>query len=1071
MTNECYLFILAIICANVTVAVNDTNSTTTTETLPVTNGTTKYVNSQNTTTTNAPTNINVTEAIVYNVKGKVVFNNTKAKAIMRNNDNTPKVYSNDPAAFSTEVVTFPEPSTSKPWSTDQSNVLKIANELNLLERLTAILPSVLDEKMNNNKNSANETAKKDLEVFEQYSLSHYLDPEAEVVVFRKNERSQRQISDMPPQNPMLYINNKTEKHVFKLVPQMKNYDAGNNSDKTDRTVYEKVDGTGMLISDAQIKTVNNDNRSQKLIPDAPKSDFNPILHLSQCNSCIASLNQINWNWQEPIKTENNQQFDLQSYPLQIPNTDMFNSQNTFDSEKENYIYLSPALYNPHILQGYRRNNHINQNFNTFHNKHMNSQIFRTRVDNPSPHHGIKKVYNSRNKDIIESNVGTHNSIFLDVERNPYGQFKLIHPMPNKISTNVPELNNMYPWLEVSSPSHSALRSQPLPPIHSLLLVNEPESEIAFKSATPSPVHTKTFSQLTVNKDKFDYYDSLINMISKKTVSSDNEKRTGRDVVNVVYDTSVKDAANDKLVLKMNEFRQNLGKLKELVDGQEWRYVEKQQLLLDKKIESEPSKLYLRMSDTITQSDEISRKAETNIADKTVNTARKEFTSANANLSSKTLSTTDKTKPESNKNVTKNDFIQIQFEIPPMEIDVSKRRAMDSKIQNNLQRELTEPLSTLIKLLLQANKFDQDKIEQFWPYLVAPLISHMAYLPTSAPFNPSSPILSDNVKLQNTNMLNLSTSDNTRNVNIKDLSTLNESSNVMDREHAAQYNGSSLNNETRIIVNYNVTDSVQNTLQSLLASHNITNNSDTISVSTTILLDVTDNDTRLDPKNIRRRLEIIKIENNANNASVLLLNKKNYDEILKSLDSFTLERKKAYVTVVPTEKATESLDIGRSKYNRTMDPTFLDKIFGNQYVSEKEVTIGPAREELINTKDLLDNPQVFSALKKQTELMGKLLLKLKGESARKNAGKDFQDLIKEVEAKKHGTYTTEVIEDLNKRIGDETKTPPTTVMTMIDETEVRKALRNSPYVKRILKLSKQKRDRYIQGKKASERKKH
>lgn len=1009
---------------------------------------------------------------MYSVKGKAVFNDTNAKAIMRNNDNAPKVYSNVPAAFSTEVVTFPEPSTSKPWSTDEPNVIKLANELKLLERLTAILPSVLDEKMNNNQNSANETAKKDLEVFEQYSLSHYLDPEAEVVVFRKNERSQRQISDMPPQNPMLYTSNKTEKHVFELEPQMKNYDADNNFDKTDRTVYEKVDGNGMLISDAQIKTLNNDNRSQKLIPDAPKSDFNPILHLSQCNSCIASLNQINWNLPEPIKAKNNQQFDLQSYPLQIPNTDMFNSQNSFDSEKRNYVYLSPTLYNPYILQGYRRNNHINQNLNTFHNQPMDSQIFRNRVDNSPHHHGIEKVYNTRNKDIIESKVGTGNSIFLDVQTNPYGQLEIIHSTSNKMVTNVPDLNNIYPWLIESSPSHSALRSHRSPPLHSLLLVEEPESEIEFKSATPSPVQPKNFSQLAVNKDKFDYYDTLINMISKKNTIFNNGKHTGRDPVNVMYDTSVKDAANEKLVLKMNEFRQNLSKLKELVDGQERRHIDNQQLLSDKKIKSEPPKRYLQMSDTIPRSDKINRESEVIIADETGYTSRKEYSSANANQPSETIAITGKKKPESNENVAKNDPIQFQFELPPIEIDISRRRAMDSKIQNNLQRKLTEPLSTLIKLLLQANEFDHDKIEQFWPYLVAPLISHMAYLPTSAPFNPPSLIPNDNVKLQNTNMSNLPTANNTRNINIEDLSTLNESSSVTtDREHAFQSNGSSLNNETKITVNYNVTDSIQNTLQSLLASHNITNNSDTISVSTTILLDVTDNDTRLDPKNIRRRLEIIKIENNANNASVLLLNKKNYDEILKSLDSFTLERRKAYVTVVPTEKATESLDIGRSKYNRTMDPTFLDKIFGKQYVSEKEVTIGPAKEELINTKDLLDNPQVFSALKKQTELMGKLLLKLKGESARKNAGKDFQDLIKEVEAKKHGTFTTEVIEDLNKRIGDETKTPPTTIMTMIDETEVRKALRNSPYVKRILKLSKQKRDRYIQGKKAAELKKH
>lgn len=958
-----------------------------------------------------------------------------------------------PAALNSASATFYKHPTARPWSTtEESNVLKIANELKLLEKLTAILPSVLDEKINNNQNNANETANKDLEVFEQFSLSHYLDPEAEVVVFRKNERSQRQISDYPPQKHILDSNNKTETHIFKLMPQMKNFDIDNNDDRSNPTVYDLVDRTRQLSASAPfpITTLDKDNESQKLILDTPKSDFMPILHLSQCNSCIASLNRINWNMPQPIKTVNNQQFDI-IHPLQIPNTDILKSQNSFESDKGHYLYLSPTLQNPHLLEGYRRINHVNKHLNKGHNKHLHPLFFRGRDDDPRDHFEIDKTFKINSKNTFVPNETKDQNVYLDILNNPNRELQLAHTTYNKMFTNVPDLSNMYPWLLGGSPLHSALRSQPLPPVHSVLMVNAPEPKIEPYSATPAQVVPKKFSQLSINKDKFDYYDSLINMISKKNTVSNDNKHSFQEPVNMASDSSLKDAANDKLVLRINEFRQNLSNLKPLVqvDTQERRDFKKQQLLSNKKTNSEFPNQYLKIGDISAYADKINRAIDENFADGAKYTAGKEYPLANANEPPKTQSEIVSKKLESNKD---EDTIQFEFKLPPMEIDISKRRAMDSKIEDSFQRERKESLEMVIKQLLQANGFDKNKVEMFWPQFLGLLGNHVAYPAKYKPYYGSS-------KVQNSN------DDN------KNLSTLNVIPNITDTEHISQSNASTKYNETTIAVNFHVTDSIQNTIHSLLASHNVTNNSDTVSVSTTILLDVTDNGTSLDPKDIRRHLEIIKIENNANNTSVLLLNKKNYDEILKSLDSFTLERKKAYVTVVPTDKPTESLDMARSKYNRTVDPTFLDKIFNNKYISEKQVTIGPAKEKLIDSKDILDNPQVFSALKKQTELMGQLLLKLKGENARKNAGKDFQELIKEIEAKKHGTYTTEIIEDLNKRIGDETKTPPTTVMTMIDETEVRKALRNSPYVKRILKLSKQKRDRYFQGKKTSGRKNH
>lgn len=940
--------------------------------------------------------------------------------------------------------------TSELWPT-QPDSQKIADELKLLEKLTNILPAVLDEEINrNDQNNVRATAKRDLEVFEQNSLSHYLDPEAEVVVFRKNERSQRQISDTPPQK--LDAHNRTETHIF--IPVTHNFNTDNHADREiyDPTILDTLDGTKRQISDTplQNRPLNKDNGSKKLIPDSVKSDFNLLYNLSQCNSCIASLNQMKWNLPEPNKTVNNQHVDIaQWYPLQIPNTNFLKSQNPSESEKGNYLYLPPALENPHLLQGYRRINYANNHIDKLYNRPVKRQSkeflpdqFEFKIFKPS------RKYEEADK-----------STYLNTENNPY-EPKLAHSMPNQLVTNIPDLSNMYPWLLGSSSLNTMQKSQSVPAIHSISVVKEPEMEIELNHATPAPTESKVYSPLAINNDKFEYYDTLINMISRKNAASGYSKH------NVAIDSSVKDAANEKLVVKMNEFRQQLAKLKAEghTNGQEMPEFETQ-LLSYKNIRSEPPIQYLKIGDNNVQSEKVTRA-----------TLPKLNPPANEiNQQSKTKSAMSGRKTESNDEVTNDEFV-FEFKIPPINIDItSNRRASDTQNEGNIQSKPTEPLDMLIKQLLYTNGFDKDKIENLYPQLVNLLSARVAYFPKYAPYPPHQIPEDDNINVENISIPNYPITDNIRNVYVKDLPTLNVISNVPGTDHIAKFKEYSQNNETTKTIDnntdynnnaeFNVTDSIRNPIQSLLASHNITNNSDPISVSTTIVLDVTNNDTNINPNEVRGHLEVIKSENKANNTSVLLLNKRNYDEILKSLNSFTLERNKAYVTVIPTEKNMEPFDVGRSNLHRTVDPKFLDKVFGNEYFLEKDVTVDPAKEKVIDSKDILDDPQVFSALKKQTELMGKLLLKLRGENSRRNAGKDFQELIKEVEAKKYGMRPPEVIEDINKRIGDETKTPGTTVLSLIDETEVRKALRNSPYVKRILKLSKQKRERYLKGKKA------
>lgn len=135
-------------------------------------------------------------------------------------------------------------------------------------------------------------------------------------------------------------------------------------------------------------------------------------------------------------------------------------------------------------------------------------------------------------------------------------------------------------------------------------------------------------------------------------------------------------------------------------------------------------------------------------------------------------------------------------------------------------------------------------------------------------------------------------------------------------------------------------------------------------------------------------------------------------------------------------------------------------------------------------------EIIDILKRQTLLLEEVAKLLDAKEQEKEAMrsvasfKDFENILNEVNKKREmldkGTNMTQkAVDAVNKKLKlmnkqvTKTEKPITTAVTtkqrilptertVIDETEVRNALRNDPYVKRILKMAKRKRTRYLKN---------
>lgn len=108
----------------------------------------------------------------------------------------------------------------------------------------------------------------------------------------------------------------------------------------------------------------------------------------------------------------------------------------------------------------------------------------------------------------------------------------------------------------------------------------------------------------------------------------------------------------------------------------------------------------------------------------------------------------------------------------------------------------------------------------------------------------------------------------------------------------------------------------------------------------------------------------------------------------------------------------------------------------------------------------ENEQIFEVLDRQAVLMQKLAEVIEMEHYALRSKNDFENLLSEIDLTKMNKETTKVIETTSATV--QVKKKLSTVMTIVDETEVRTALKKDPLVMRILKMANMKRIQYIKA---------
>lgn len=164
------------------------------------------------------------------------------------------------------------------------------------------------------------------------------------------------------------------------------------------------------------------------------------------------------------------------------------------------------------------------------------------------------------------------------------------------------------------------------------------------------------------------------------------------------------------------------------------------------------------------------------------------------------------------------------------------------------------------------------------------------------------------------------------------------------------------------------------------------------------------------------------------------NKGDYDEIKNSLDEYVLYRKNKHFS---TPKYNYPLADNEYKRNRK---NFIEdrSESANYYIRQQN---DYHNQEDADMKEDIKEADIINEITKQNKLIERIAGTL-----RQNQKSEFEKLLESVEVQKKRTTTTTT---------EKLKTVP----LLIDETEIRNALKNDPFVKRILKLAHNKRVEY------------
>lgn len=200
-----------------------------------------------------------------------------------------------------------------------------------------------------------------------------------------------------------------------------------------------------------------------------------------------------------------------------------------------------------------------------------------------------------------------------------------------------------------------------------------------------------------------------------------------------------------------------------------------------------------------------------------------------------------------------------------------------------------------------------------------------------------------------------------------------------------------------------------------------------------------------------------------------------EKIKKSLDEFTMVRKKTHFTL-PDFNTNDILNNPNSKQD--VDLKYVndfDKIAMQQNGIRTDFDYTDTYIETPDSTDYNIYPtyqeesRIINLLRKQTKIIKKIAETIENDTRRQHQLSDFDALMAEIEKKQEiergfGNYTAFTFETSTKKVKTKSTTTekPTTILTVFDEVEIRNALKNDPYVRRILKMANRKRVKYLQN---------
>lgn len=405
------------------------------------------------------------------------------------------------------------------------------------------------------------------------------------------------------------------------------------------------------------------------------------------------------------------------------------------------------------------------------------------------------------------------------------------------------------------------------------------------------------------------------------------------------------------------------------------------------------------------------------------------------------------------NKTIDDFIGL---FPQVRGNVSYRKAENMKATRDTHiSNSTDSLGidTLIKQFLIDPGLAKEQTENLFPKLVSVLGPEFSkYFGEN--LIPAGKIDSEIKKLQSTLETLKKWREFSNNVTSTKTHSLTTRLPIVKRNHSTESMSeeSQPNNEAQTQNTYSQTQSYKTTVLNenisseapTIESAEYLNISDKVSNTTYREIDITTKyakTTTLKPDNkSHSSLQLInKEDSELQDGSGLVKNKKaTLDEIKKSLDRFTMERKKTFTStpkpleIIP-EVREEDKNVDTKDYqpdtsknsvqNWTITPNLglIGKVLNENYIllsqqSEKNNTtstlpetieIEGNDEDIIDPKYISENPEVFDSLRQQTEMMGKLLLNYKKHSGRKenkadkrqpkeNNMEDFEALINKLD---------------------------------------------------------------------------